>query len=170
MTIDYTKPGKVCFSIPDYIDQLIDKIPEALATGVATSPTTNHLFNTNDDAPKLSTSDAVLFHHPVAKLLYLASGFSQISYELCPSYAHKCNSLMRMTSGNSDDACNISMTVSTFISHWRLMICSSFCLVGGCISCISSQLSEPHRSSAVPQLGCNIFHIIKIKTKHSQFD
>ena len=72
MTIDYTKQGKVCFNMPNYIDQLIDEIREALATGVATSPAANHLFNTNDDAPKLSTSDAILFHHLVAKFLYLA--------------------------------------------------------------------------------------------------
>ena len=80
MAIDYMKPGKVCFSMPDYIDQLINEIPDALATGMATSLAAYHLFNTNNDAPKLSTSDAVLFHHLVAKLLYWQSGFSWISY------------------------------------------------------------------------------------------
>jgi len=39
--------------------------------GNARTPAAIHLFNTNDGADKLSEDKAQLFHHIVAKLLYL---------------------------------------------------------------------------------------------------
>ena len=54
-----------------YIEDLLLECPESLMKGTSTTPATNHLFQTNEDAEKLDATDAVLYHHLVAKLLYL---------------------------------------------------------------------------------------------------
>jgi hypothetical protein len=40
--------------------------------GVSTTPAALHLFNVDDSAEKLNEEKAQLFHHLVAKLLYLS--------------------------------------------------------------------------------------------------
>ena len=69
MAIDYSIPGKVCFSMDQYITNLLVECPDHLMKGSSTTPTTNHLFD--DDCPKLNSKDAILLHHLVAKLLYV---------------------------------------------------------------------------------------------------
>ena len=71
MTIDYSVQGKVSFSMPQYIEDLLLECPDSIMKGTSTTPAANHLFQTNENAEKLGTTDAVLFHHLVAKLLYL---------------------------------------------------------------------------------------------------
>ena len=66
MTIDFTEPGKVVFSMLDYVQRLIDEAPPDLMKGACTSPTSNHPFNANDEYPKLDASTAILYHHLVA--------------------------------------------------------------------------------------------------------
>ena len=71
MTIDYTSEGKVSFRMPQYIENLLQECPESIMKGTSTTPAANHLFQRNENAEKLSTMDAMLYHHLVAKLLYL---------------------------------------------------------------------------------------------------
>ena len=71
MTIDYTVKGKVSFSMPQYIEDLLGECPESIMKGTLATPATNHLFQTNENAERLGATDAVLYHHLVAKLLYL---------------------------------------------------------------------------------------------------
>jgi len=70
MKIDYRRKGKVTFSMENYIKQLLEEAPYDM-TGTAKTPAACHLFNTNDGAIKLDETKAQLFHHMVAKLLYL---------------------------------------------------------------------------------------------------
>ena len=72
MKIDFSEPGKVIFSMLDYIHQLLDEAPDELFKGASTSPASNYLFNVNDNCAKLDPSTAILFHHIVAQLLYLS--------------------------------------------------------------------------------------------------
>ena len=71
MRIDYTQKGKVSFSMPQYIDDLLSECPDSIMKGTSTTPAANHLFQVDEDAEKLNAMDAVLYHHLVAKLLYL---------------------------------------------------------------------------------------------------
>ena len=71
MTIDYSVKGKVSFSMPQYIEDLLAECPDSIMKGSSATPAANYLFQTNDNAEKLNTLDAVLYHHLVAKLLYL---------------------------------------------------------------------------------------------------
>ena len=70
MTIYYSSPGKVIFSMIDYIGKMIDGIPEDMKVESST-PDAHHLFDIAEDATKPSHADSDLFHHFVAQLLYL---------------------------------------------------------------------------------------------------
>ena len=71
MTIDYRVKGKVSFSMPRYIEDLLAECPDSIMKGSSATPAANYLFQTNDKAEKLNAVDTVLYHHLVAKLLYL---------------------------------------------------------------------------------------------------
>ena len=54
----------------EYIDKLLEELPADMS-GLAMTPTSNHLFNTDPGCTKLGVEKGQLFHHLVAKLLYL---------------------------------------------------------------------------------------------------
>jgi len=70
MTIDYSENGKVIFRMDDYIDRMLDEAPDDMKGGAVT-PAASYLFQVNKNAEKLDGKTADLFHHLVAKLLYL---------------------------------------------------------------------------------------------------
>ena len=72
MKMDFSKPGQVVLSMPEYIDSLIKETPSDLTKGASTTPAAGHLFTTNAEAQKLCDDQASEYHHLVAKLLYLA--------------------------------------------------------------------------------------------------
>ena len=55
----------------DYIIEILDEIPEYIKGGSAT-PDVHHLFDIAEYITKLSWTDADLFHHFVAQLLWLS--------------------------------------------------------------------------------------------------
>ena len=70
MTVDYSSPGKLIFSMIDYIVKTLDNIPEGV-NGLLVPPAAHHLFDIAEDAIKLSQADGDLFHHFLAQILYL---------------------------------------------------------------------------------------------------
>ena len=73
MTIDFSNPGKVKFTMMDYLEDIIATLPESLQTnGNTTSPATVNLFNINPECEKLKTKESEMFHSYVAKLLFAA--------------------------------------------------------------------------------------------------
>jgi hypothetical protein len=70
MTIDYSIPGKVQITMIPYIQGMLDELPPKMA-GESATPAASHLFQVNEDAEKLDEPTAQLFHHNVAKLLFL---------------------------------------------------------------------------------------------------
>ena len=71
MTIDYSKKGKVNITMMDYIQDLLKELPTDMK-GEAATEAANHLFKVNGEDPvKLDEETAVMFHHNVAKLLFL---------------------------------------------------------------------------------------------------
>ena len=72
MTIDFSTPGKVIFTMKDCIDGPLAEAPDDLFKGrVPTSCAANHLFAVREDATPLNEEDAEMFHHLTAKLLCL---------------------------------------------------------------------------------------------------
>ena len=72
MTIDFSTPGKVKFTMIDYIQVMLDDLPDDM-DGEAATPASNHLFEVNEKSAgmQLDAATADLFHHNVAKLLFL---------------------------------------------------------------------------------------------------
>jgi len=71
MCIDYMEKGKVKISMHEYINKMLAELPSDM-NGTSTTPAALHLFNIDKGAEKLDTDRAQLFHHLVAKLLYLS--------------------------------------------------------------------------------------------------
>jgi hypothetical protein len=71
MSIDFSKKGKVIFRMTDYIQNMLDELPNDF-DGTAATPATSYLFKTRECAAKLSMELSEFFHSNVAKLLYLA--------------------------------------------------------------------------------------------------
>jgi hypothetical protein len=53
MTIDYSEKEKVKFIMNDYVENLLDEVPEEIS-GHAATPAANQLFTVNDKAEKIS--------------------------------------------------------------------------------------------------------------------
>jgi hypothetical protein len=72
MTIlDYSEKGKIKFIMNDYVENLLDEVPEEMS-GHAATPAANQLFTVNDKAEKISDEDSEKYHRLTAKLLYLS--------------------------------------------------------------------------------------------------
>jgi hypothetical protein len=72
MTIDYSEDGKVHFTMFDYIMNMLVDLPADM-DGEAATPASAHLFQVNEKDPeKLDEDLAQLYHHNVAKLLFLS--------------------------------------------------------------------------------------------------
>jgi len=71
MCIDYTMKGKVKILMYNYIDKMLAELPSDM-NEVSTTPAALHSFNVDDGAVKLDEDKAQLFHHLVAKILYLS--------------------------------------------------------------------------------------------------
>jgi hypothetical protein len=70
MTLDYREDGKVKILMIDYIQKMLAELPDDM-NGEAATPAANHLFEVDESADKLDEETAQLFHHNVAKLLFL---------------------------------------------------------------------------------------------------
>jgi hypothetical protein len=71
MMLDYSSKNKVKISMYEYLDKLLTELSMDM-NGTAKTLAANHLFNLNPDAKKLPKAIAQLFHHLMAKLLYMS--------------------------------------------------------------------------------------------------
>ena len=70
MVLDYTNEGKVKIDMRDYLKKnVLAELPEGFS-GTAVTPAGVHLFDVDENAEKLNSKDAELFHHVVAQLLF----------------------------------------------------------------------------------------------------
>ena len=70
-TIDYSFQGKVKFIMTNFEDGIIAETPPELLKVEVQTPAALHLFEVNQEGEKLEKEQQELFHHLVAKLLYL---------------------------------------------------------------------------------------------------
>ena len=64
-------PGKGKFTTVDYIEKMLDALPEDVKVESAT-PSTHHLFYITGKLTHFSKEDEEKFHHFVAQLLYIS--------------------------------------------------------------------------------------------------
>ena len=71
MTLDYGIDGRVQIKMFDYIENMLKGLPTDM-DGESATPAANHLFEVNEKDPvMLDKEQADMFHHNVAKLLFL---------------------------------------------------------------------------------------------------
>ena len=56
IAIDYSLPGKIIFSMIEYIGKILDNIPEDIK-GESATPAAHYLFEMSEDETKLSQAD-----------------------------------------------------------------------------------------------------------------
>ena len=72
MSINYSEPDKVIFTMYDYVNEIIASLPKEMI-GTAISPAGSHLFKVNtENATMLDDETKERFHHYTAQLLFLA--------------------------------------------------------------------------------------------------
>jgi len=108
--LDYSARGKVKISMYDYIDKLLMEPPSDM-NGAVKTPAASHLFNVDKDAKKLHEDKSQIFHHLVAKLLYLSRRTRQ---DIQMAVAFLCT---RVQSPDEDDCKNLSRVMQYLLAH-----------------------------------------------------
>jgi hypothetical protein len=71
MTLDFSLPGQANILMIDYIEDMLEEMPSDM-DGKTPTPASNHLFQVNKKDPVMLDDDtSTMFHHNVAKLLFL---------------------------------------------------------------------------------------------------
>jgi hypothetical protein len=71
MTLDYSDEDKVQIQMTDYIENMLNGLPDGMS-GESPTPAANHLFEVSSKVQvPLGKEQAEMFHHNVAKLLFL---------------------------------------------------------------------------------------------------
>jgi hypothetical protein len=100
MMMDYSTPWKVRIIMIDYIQEMLDKLPKDMA-GEAATPAANHLFEVNNKDPVMLVEQAlVLYHHNVARLLFLCKRARPGTQTAVALLCTKLRALMLMTTIN----------------------------------------------------------------------
>jgi hypothetical protein len=72
MTLDYSVENKVIISMDQYVEELLQSVPDDMQTVVASTPVAAYLYGTNETADALPKDTAEVFHTLTAKLLFLS--------------------------------------------------------------------------------------------------
>jgi Reverse transcriptase (RNA-dependent DNA polymerase)/Zinc knuckle len=70
MTLDFSAEGKVKIGMVQYVKTMLSELNPDM-DGVSPTSAAAHLFDVNEECPKLDKERAEYFHHNVAKLLFL---------------------------------------------------------------------------------------------------
>ena len=72
LTLDFSVTGKLSVSMQAYVNNILTQFPDPKKEKQAATPACTHLFKIDEKAVNLEPKKARIFHHYVAKLLYLA--------------------------------------------------------------------------------------------------
>jgi hypothetical protein len=71
ITIDYSERGKVMFTMHDYLEDIVDEMPDDM-NGTAPTPASDNLFDVDEDSIALNKKESDFFHRTTARLLFAA--------------------------------------------------------------------------------------------------
>jgi hypothetical protein len=71
ITIDYSERGKVMFTMYDYLEDILDEMPNDM-NGTAPTPASDNLFDVDEDSIALNEKESDFFHRTTARLLFAA--------------------------------------------------------------------------------------------------
>jgi hypothetical protein len=96
MTIDYGTDGKVIIRMDDYVENMLEELPEDMS-GVAVTPAAAHLFKVDDTEEDLNKEGSELFHSITAKLLFLCK---RARPDIQTPIAFLCTRVMKPNAGD----------------------------------------------------------------------
>jgi hypothetical protein len=71
ITIDYSEIDKVKFTMYDYLEDIINEMPDDM-NGTSPTPATDRLFDVEEESPALNEKESDFFHRTTARLLFAA--------------------------------------------------------------------------------------------------
>lgn len=71
MTLDFSKDGKVQVDMTRYVAEILAEVDDEITGGTAPTPAATYLFDVNEECDKLDQRRSEIFHHTVAKMLFL---------------------------------------------------------------------------------------------------
>jgi hypothetical protein len=117
MTLDYGTTGKVCVIMFDYVDSILAGLP-ANMDGKDPTPAASHLFAVSPMSREhqLNVATADLYHHNVAKLLFLCK---RMRSKIQTAVAFLCTC---MKSPNYEDYKKLTWVMRYLQATWNLPI------------------------------------------------
>ena len=73
MDLNFTHLGKVKVRMKGYIEEAIQAFPDELSTRAPKTPAADHIFEVNPDGVPIDQEKKIIFHHIVAKLLFVST-------------------------------------------------------------------------------------------------
>jgi hypothetical protein len=71
ITIDYSEVNRVKFTMYDYLEDILDEMPDDM-NGTAPTPASANLFDVDEDSTLLNEKESDFFHRTTARLLFAA--------------------------------------------------------------------------------------------------
>ena len=163
MTIDYSTDGKVRFSMIDYIQGMLDELPDDKG-GENVTPASNYLFEVDDKCQKLNAETADLFHHNTAKLLFLCK---RTRPDVQPAVAFLCT---RVKGPDTDDYKKLSRVMKYLRStvNMPLTLEADGSNVSRCIVCSAPGHAESHRWRVDSRKGSSVRNIVPSEARYQK--
>jgi hypothetical protein len=71
ITIDYSKKDRVIFTMYDYLEDILESMPDDM-NGTSPTPASDNLFSIDEESPDLNEKESDFFHRTTARLLFAA--------------------------------------------------------------------------------------------------
>ena len=122
MNLDFSEEGKFIVGMKEYINEILSGLPEDM-NGVATTPASDHLYKTRDDAPNLNKKRAKLFHHVTAQMLFLAQR-GRPDLQTAISFPTKRVGEDKTDEDHYKKLTRVSKYMRRTKFHWLIILCS----------------------------------------------
>jgi hypothetical protein len=104
ITIDYSEIDKVKFTMYDYLEDIINEMPDNM-NGTSPTPATDQLFDVEEESPALNEKESDFFHRTTARLLFAAK---RARPDLQEAVAYLCT---RVKNPNQSDYWKLSRVI-----------------------------------------------------------
>jgi hypothetical protein len=104
ITIDYSEKGKVMFTMYDYLEDILDEMPDDM-NGSAPTPASDNMIDVDEESPSLNEMESDFFHPTTARLLFAAK---QARPDLQVAMAYLCT---RVKSPTQSDYCKLTRVI-----------------------------------------------------------
>jgi hypothetical protein len=105
ITIDYSERGKVMFTMYDYLEDILDEMPEDM-NGTSPTPASDNLFDVDEDSIALNEKESDFFHRTTARLLFAAK---RARPDLQVAVAYLCT---RVKAPTQSDYCKLTRVIT----------------------------------------------------------